>query len=415
VPTFSAGTLWSKLISAIDSVETDIYGFPVIVGGFTGSSTYLNAANDPADNYGLAAQNLMFSSENALRNINGIQYLTTSIAEFFTAEKNIDGLGLGIEGDDFVIEKLSYFFDAATEILDLEDKVQGFEIEPMSQQMFNNIKCGYKSPSTNNLFGVDEYILPTEYVTPSNKTPKVQDMAINSYIAGQYEQEKMRAQQPETSTASPSAANACVLLVKSDDSTPLRTVYSPSGAAVSVSVFDLLLFPDAQSTDPSAATDPYINGMYYPDTARNIPLMPALNIYRNAPLLLSMLDQMDDELLTYRKQYQMNYANPLAPLEQPGINVKVFGAAANATADIPISYLTGKLFRPYLFKIKVAYPQSMYTVINSNPYGYISFLWSGEVYKGFISSVTQMGGNGEPTLMELIAHPDTTDAQLRSN
>lgn len=414
IPSFGSYTLWQKLIQAIDSTETDPYGFPVVVGDFTGVSTYLSTDNDPADDYGLAADKLMFTSENAVRNINGVQYLTISPSEFVKTLQNIDGCGMGIEGDNFRIEKMEYFFDAATEIINLGTTVKGFSIEPMSNEMYNNIRAGYKAPVTNNLFGVDEFILPVEYTTPSNKTPKAEDMTVSSPIVGQYEIEKMRAQVPLNTVSSPSAGNSIVLLQRDTTTSPSRAVTAPDGTTETVTPYFLLTFATAQSTDPTAATDPYVNGMYYPETARNLGLQPARNIFRNGKIIRSIFDQLDSEKLSYRRQYQQNYANPIDPLEMPGINTNIFGTTANATADIDISSLDAKIFRPWLFKVTAAYPESMFTLIQANPYGYISFTWSGVQYKGFISSVTQYGGDNEPTLFELIAHPDTTDAQLKA-
>lgn len=412
-PAFSPYNLWQRLVQSIDSVTTDVYGFPVIVGDFTGTSTYLNTTNDPEDDYGLAVQLLMFSSENAVRDIRGIQYLTISVADFFKTLFNIDGCGLGIEGSNIRIEKLAYFFDAATEILSLGNTVEGLTIEPMSTDMFNNIKGGYKEPSTNNNFGVDEFNIPVEYNLPLTKTPKTQDLSVSAVVAGQYEIEKMRAQRSEREVSAPSASNSVVLLQLTADAGPTSGIVKPDGSATTTGTYYLLKFPTAQSTDPTAASDPYINGMYYPDTAINVGLQPARNLLRLGSYLRSICDQQDAAYMSFRKQYQMNYANPVDPLELPGINTNVLGSAINATSDILIGDLDDQLFRPYLLKFTATYPESMWQLINSNPYGYISFEWEGSTYKGFIYKVRQQAGNSEPTEFELIAHPDMTDAQLK--
>ena len=409
---FNQYTMFEKLVQSMDSITTDPYGFPVIVGDYTAVSDYLTTAQDPADNYGLEAPLLMYTSENAVRAIKGIPYLTISLADYFTNCLRMDGLGLGVSGNTIRIEKLEYFFDAATEILALTD-VASFKCEPMSDIMFNNIKAGYKEPSTNKDYGVDEWIVPSEYNLPLNKSPKTEDLAVTSAIVGPYEIEKMRAQRNTSQISAPSASSNCVILQLSPDMAPAAGVLAPDGTPVTVTPYYLQKYGLAQSTDPSAATYPYIAGLLFPESAYNVNLIPAKNLLRLSPYLSAICDQQETGYLSYRRIYQQNYADPLTPLTGPSIKTNIYGDVVDSVADISIGSFLPKLFRPYLFKITAPITGAAYDLINANPYGYISFTWKGVVFMGFISRVEQKAATGSATQLELIAHPATTDAQLK--
>lgn len=425
-PTFPASTiiarrphdLWEKLVKCIDSTETDQYGFPVIIGAYTGASTFLNDDTLPlADNFDMRPNDTLYTCENAIRQIQGQPYISISIADFFTTWFKINGLGLGISGTrKLEIEPLIFFLDPTTEIANFGSNISGFHIEQMTELMRNHIASGYSDPITNNNFGVDEFNIPQKYDAPLNMTPGDIDLSVSAAKTGMYEAEKGRAQKNQSTVSNPSASNTNYLF-QVGSAASATNVEDPSGVIHPVTPLNILQYPTAQSTDPTAATAPYIKGLYYPDTAINTGLTPASNIYRNGPLLHSLCDQLDDKVLSYRKQYQQNYNDPLSPLVLPGISKNIASGLISEVADIPVSSLGTKLFRPYFIKFSATYSKGLYTLINANPYGYISVLYVDEnnaltQYKGFIWSAKQKVSNNAATDFVLLAHPDTTDAAL---
>lgn len=425
-PAFPASTiiarrphdLWKKLVKCIDSTETDQYGFPVIIGAYTGASIFLNDDTLPlADNFDMRPNDTLYTCENAIRQIQGQPYISISIADFFTTWFKINGLGLGISGTrKLEIEPLIYFLDPTTEIANFGSNISGFHIEQMTELMRNHISAGYSDPITNNNFGVDEFNIPQKYDAPLNMTPGDIDLSVSAAKTGMYEAEKGRAQKNQSTVSNPSASNTNYLF-QVGSAASATDVEDPSGVIHSVAPLNILQYPTAQSTDPTAATAPYIKGLYYPDTAINTGLTPASNTYRNGPLLRSLCDQLDDKVLSYRKQYQQNYNDPLSPLVLPGISKNIASGLISEVADIPVSSLGTKLFRPYFIKFSATYSKGLYALINANPYGYISVLYIDEnnaltQYKGFIWSAKQKVGNNAATDFVLLAHPDTTDAAL---
>ena len=125
--------------------------------------------------------------------------------------------------------------------------------------------------------------------------------------------------------------------------------------------------------------------------------------------MLSIRDGSESGYLAIKKQYQMQFNG--TAIELPGIATNFYSGAVNEIADIPISSLGNKIFRPYLFRFTSRYAFNAYQLINENPRGYIQFTWGGTVYKGFIWKISYKVNQGT-TDFALIAHPDTTNDDL---
>jgi hypothetical protein len=420
---FRPHRLLQEIVDCLDSTTTDAYGFPVQTGsGYIGESEYLaDQTLSLSDNIDLIPYRTIETSENAVRGIIGFPYMTKSLAAFYQQWSKICGLGLGIIGDDKIkIEPYEYFFDAATLILDLGSNVADFEIMPFTEGMGNVLNAGYEPLQTNKNFAVDGFCMPMKWELPLNKTPKSLDYQVNEVNTDIYYIEKARAQN-NSENSSPSASNGSVLIQITEDVVAFPDITNPAGVVVGVSAYGLDQYPTAQST--SDTTSPYIKGMYYPDTAYNLGLDPASNIYRNSKMIRSLCDGQDDfgSVMSFRKIYQQQYNDPTTPaLERAGMSKYLnYGTVINQVEDIPLT-TTSKLFRPYIFQVTSEYPVNMYSIINANPYGYVSFKWRGEdftdtEYKGFLLEVKQSAANNKATVFKLLAHPSTTDADLKKN
>lgn len=415
---FRPATLLNELVSVIDSTETDAYGFPVPTGAaYTGVSEFLS---DPdvslADNYDLIPFQTIETSENALRNIVGFTYVSKSLKSFFTQWRNINMMGLSIEGGNTIrMEPLSYYLDPLTEILALDGNVANLKILPYTEPMGNRIAGGWNDPQTNKNFGSDTFCYPADWNVALTKVPKQIDLRTTSVSADMYYIEKARVQN-DSGNSSPSSANGCILMQITADYVILPDITNPGGEVVTVSAYGLDKYPTAQSTDPSTA--PYLANFYYPDTAYNLGLDPASCLYRNGPYIASLCDSMPmGTVISFRKVYQQQYNSPSTPaLIRPGMAKKLNTTSViSQVEDIEVANLGTPLFRPYVFEFDSPYPVNMYATINANSYGYVSFYWDNIQYKGFLLSATQMMGNSASTSFKLLAHPDTSDAQLQLN
>lgn len=426
--------LLQNLVPCLNSKVSDPYGFPDIPGGtpYGGASTFLASTtksydNDPADT--------VLTSGNAISIITGQPYISISLNSFYRMCRKLWGCGLGISGNTLSIEPLVYYFDPTTQILDLGDRIANLTIAPFTNMMGANIKAGYSAVDTNQDFGVEMVHTEFDYTTPLTKIRSVIDLQETEVAADMYLIEKKRAQQTTQAIQNQSSDNPTYILEMDDSGTPTYNLpdtipaiggvyvdmFTPDGGlgapAVSVpgSAYGLKQRPTAQSTDPTAATDPYISGYAYPDTALNIGLTPAKNLNRNRPLLNSVLDNLGSQYCAFRKQYQMQQNNTAISL--PGISTCItpFANVIEETADFQIGSFSSAddaIFRPYLFKFDSTGGVNMYNIINSNPNGYVRFVWKGVEFKGFIWKVSQRLGDNAAVPFELLAHPSTTFSQL---
>lgn len=404
-----------NIMDVIDSTETDPYGFPVLQGsGYSVVSDYLNATGLDLETYYDSIPYLtMLTSENAVRNVIGYPYMNVSLADVFGICFKMYAAGLGIVSDLAIrVEPLEYWFDKDTEILDLSSNIYGFSIKPYTEMMGNRLNGGYGQSDTNKNFATDAFNIEQKYEVPLNKTPKDIDLQVTECNTEMYYIEKARVQN-NNNDSSPSSSNDLILFEINNNNDEV-TVNDPDGNPVTLDAIYINTFPFAQSTNP--ATTPYIYGLRYPETAINTGLTPASNKLRLGRYIRTMCDGKEsaNDYVTYRKQYQQQYNDPSTPATSlPGISKNLNGTQITEVDDVLINTLGDKYFRPYLFTFESEYPVNMYTIINTNPRGYISFTWNGVEYKGFIYKVEYNAGSNKATTFELLAHPDTTDAQLK--
>lgn len=408
--------VFEKIMAVLDSTETDPYGFPIPTYNYSAISDFLTTPLDPANNFDLQPSNLWFTSENVMRDTQGIQYMTISLSKLFNFWNRVNMLGLGFYSATKInMEYMSGYFNTSTEILDLGSNIYGLDIKPYTSIMGNKIHGGYGAMQTNNDFGGDNYNFGQEYNLPLDTTPKTIDYSVD-FVAEINQIEKMR--QQNNNKNSPSSNNNITILEVNPDSTVYVTLYNPEGGTYGATAATLQKYPNAQSFDPTAATDPYINGLKYPDTAYNVSITPAKNFLRMGGWFRTMCDGQDiaGKYATYRKQYQQIYGASTSPATSlPSISTNIYAGLVNEVADIELNTLNTKFFRPYMFTFTTEYPINMYQLLNTNPYGYVKFVGEdGIERKGFLYRIQQSAGNNAATTMELLATPDMTDLQLRT-
>ncbi len=401
----------SKLIQYLPTTQTDGYGFPVLpsIPEFTFTSDFLdnpainpNAPSEPIGD--VIPWQILLTSGYCVHDLEGQSYITASPNKVFDYCKKQLGMGMQVIGNAFRMENLKKFLDDTVMILDLGYDVSDFEIVQEVQGVGANLKLGYTKADTNSDFGVDPFCTELYFNTPASNVPSVIDFEENGVICEMYAIEKIRAQrtaQPIGSSydpANPSGDNSLIAIYC--DNTASTTPYpieDPSQHVISVFPIPVVQFSNAQSTDPTAGTAPYIYGMYYPDTAINIPLSPCRALKRETGSLLhSVLDLMDNDSLVFRNTSVMQFNNTVLALSGIESNIEIGAGAPVITEfkDIAINTLPSKLFLPVKCKVKSTSPINLFTIMNTNPNGYVRFFWQYESfgakeYRFFISKVTQ--------------------------
>lgn len=144
-------------------------------GKYTLKSNFLQGLDDIGITSGTALRRAIPSS------------IKTCLVDFFQAMKTRGrkkySIGLGIEGDQLVIEELDYFFQNAPLInLGTVDKLQVTIAEDL---LYNTIKSGYKDQTVDDLNGRNEVNVQQLYSTPNTKVAKELDL-VSPYRADPY-------------------------------------------------------------------------------------------------------------------------------------------------------------------------------------------------------------------------------------
>ena len=450
--------LFNKLVPYLATRQTDSYGFPVpVTTDYYGVSDFLS--NPAVTAIGdVVPYQILLSSAYCIHDLQGRSYITLSLNKLVDFCRKVLGCAMGVEYDvngvgvGLRIEDYSYYFPDSTNpanmILDLGSDVTAFEILQGGSEMgiAANLKLGYQKADTNTDFGVDPFNTGLYFQTPVPEIVGTIDFEEDSILTEQYAIEKIRQQrvnQPIGSTfdpASPSSDNSAVAFyclpypttwigtpTSPNPTYPNTYIFDPANNVVGVGTpatpeaYQLtqrngINLPAAQSTDSSAATNPYIKGMYYPDTAYNVELSPCRALERGTGQLIhSLFDKMDSEYLTFRNTYVMQYNNETLALAGIESNLNIGSGTAGVItemSDKAIVNLPDKLFQPVQLKVTSKYPVNMYSILNSNTRGYVRFFWEEQgygmnEYKFYITKVTQAAGNNSPTIFEGWATPDT--------
>ena len=420
---FRLGKLLSKIVPFFATRNADDYGFPIpATTPYVGSSTFLNNASLPPIG-DIVPYQLFLTSAYCIHDLAGLSYVTISFNELFDFCKKQLGCGCQVTGNTLSIEDLSTFFDSSTMILDLGNDVVDFEDSQLTEGLGANLKLGYTKADINSDFGVDAFNTEIFFNTPLSNIPAIMDYEETAILSEMYAIEKLRAQkvsQPAGTAfdpANPSGDNQSVILYCQNTTVdvygqffdPINNPISPTAA------FPVKVFGDAQSTDPTAASATYIHGLYYPDTAVNVPLSPCRALQRSTGRLLhSVLDIMDADYLVYRNFGIMQYNNQVVDVTGIESNLDIGSGSAGLITEfknIQIGNLPPKLFRPIIFKVKSKYPVNLYQILNTNPNGYIRFFWTNvagtvKEYKMFLTKATQAAGTNAATVFEGWATPD---------
>lgn len=453
-PIMRPSYLLNQLAKALPTITTDVYGFPTpITTAINGQSAYLSDTSASLQGDARPSQ-VGITSAYCIHDLQGQSYVSISLNQFFNFQKKVFGCGMSIDPDGVTLrmEKLSHYFQDVM-IMNLDDYqgVANLSIKPFNDLSGANLKLGYAKQDTNTDFGIEICNSELYFNTPAWKIPNTIDWEETDIIVEPYTIEKIRAQQVSQPVgtsfdpANPSSNNSLVAFYCQPthagfDLPDPPGIYSfqpydPDNNPFGVRVYQLTqrngvpsgvnppFSPCAQggsptgggAYDPTAATQPFINGFYYPDTVFNNELSPSRSLERDGGALLhSILDNMDAERLTFRNSSVMQYNNVELALAGTESNLEVGAGASpiNEFSDKIIGDLPAQLFRPYMFTIDTVAPVNMWQIMNNNPNGYIQFTWKGVIFKMYIWTISQMLAASGHTTFEGLAHPSTTNQQM---
>lgn len=385
-------------------------------GRYTVKSSFLTSLTHQ---YAMASGDSIRGIENAT--------LKTSLTEFFKSFSARFCIGLGIEGDQLVIEEFPSLFKN-TVIYDVGE-VKDAECTVADELLFNGIKAGYNKQEYKEVNGKLEFNQGQSYSLPITRITKDLDL-VSVYRADPFGIEGLRAFASKKTTDSDSDNDTFFLHVKKNFTSFTTTLsfanlfppldipeilvegkpeqvdrfkkgvrFRVMGTASNDGVYTCLGDSVLQGTGFFIVVDKplvsensliatievgeyilnrpaytSVTGLLYPDTAFNMELSPKRGVLNNGRFIRSCTDYyLDTEKIKLRS------ADKNTDL------VTVLGSQTiSESADVQIGSLGAQLFRPYYFTFTSQVPVNLPELINANPYGKIKFSVEGVPFYGFL-------------------------------
>jgi len=128
----------------------------------------------------------------------------------------------------------------------------------------------------------------------------------------------------------------------------------------------------------------------------NINLSPKRCLLRSGSFIGIGLDGFENKLLE------------LASAEKnAGLVAEKAGSIVYENQPLAISALGRKLFLPYLVKITVAMPKDGWSLIDQNLFGFFSFSYNSQTFRGYIEEASNDIGTNTERDISLYLHPAT--------
>jgi hypothetical protein len=289
------------------------------------------------------------------------QAFNVNIKDLFESFGRIHALGMGYDrvNDRFYISPIEEFYDASYFMFDLGE-VAELSIKPHKEIFHSKIDSGYDEKGEyENLQGVNEFNLSSEHseVLPVKSTNPLRPV----YNADSIGMELARRAQYYSSASEDTKYDDNIYIVHTDGSYTLVAAGATGFRGIE---------------------------QYY-----NIALTPRENIIRNAGLIKSglWLHDLKVKFVKAQKDKDITYVN------QNGNSVSEFDDLDGT------DLVKSQLFIPEVYEFESKITPEIFTILNTNPHGYIRFSFNETEYEGFLLSVESGEYNGRKANYRLIA------------
>lgn len=359
IPVLPMQTVGDAIIANIDSTYT-LNSQPMI---------------DKEDDYFL-------TSGDAIRGLADSQ-LKTTFNDFYKAMDNMFMTGFYYDKStlDCYIDYRVNCYDTGTLTMSLGE-VAKMNVAPLTQEMFNKLKIGYKPYSYDEINGKEEFNTEYEFQSPITRVTTEKNL-VSSYRADMYGIELTRANLDDKIQADSDMDNDIFWIHV--DKTITGTI--PAG------------YPNAGATYYGLYRDPTIitQGLISPTTAFNIEFSPKRRMNVHGAWL---------KATTHPSNYLDLKFNTSSKTTNTGVGL---GTDDGVTIiiekqDETINALDGTIMLfPIVFTIEVKTPINILDLLTNVPHGYIEFEWLGNPYSGYILEVSDMPTYTPKQTFKLIA------------
>ncbi len=339
-----------------------------------------NDAYQGISNLLAANKHLVITSGKAIRGFEDA-IIKTTFNDFFKTHSYLHMAGL--EYNDTAkkvgIESITKYFDASNPIH--LGKVNNLKISSLKDQMFNLLDIGYISQDYNSVNGLREFNTTTQMSTPITRIVKKLEKIL-PYRSDCYGIEILRKNYRNLDTTDSSSDDA-VFILNIEDEPDANGIYNLR--RIKYDAISGVILDD--------------DGNY---SVYNIEdLTPKRLLYKNGPLLRSLLWGFDQEYL----KFQTSNKNQELSTTLNGITI-------TENADEEIYKLGDLLFKPLKFEFEPkAYP-GLIDLLNANPNRCFSFEYNDEIYKGFNLKVGIAPNDNETQVFSLLSTADNDLTKL---
>lgn len=313
-------------------------------------------------------KDIALTSGNGIRGLQGYK-IKTSLKDLFQSFDSQICAGFGIENGTFVFEERTYFFTQVVNIADVGE-VKDCKFEPANDYFYSSLKVGYKNQNYEENNGKDEFNSGQEWTFPITRVSRDLNL-VSIYRADVRGIEEIRRKLIETNeTTNDAESDNDVFMIKLKSEPEIDGFYKPEG------------FENYNS----------VTGVDSPERMYNLDLSPKKMLLRNSPFIDSFLSSLGGTLIRFQSA---DKNADLATIDLNGNNVK-------ENEDIQVDTLTGAYFLPIVVSFTANSPRNIQYLINTTPYGVISFNYFGNTYKGYIMEVSSDVSKNEEREFKLL-------------
>lgn len=413
-------------------------------GKFYCSSKFLDSITD-----------ILYTSGPSLRNFtDNTTVIKISFTDFFKSLKGLDfvnknGVGLSVEADKLVIEDLLHYFQSPV-IMDLGE-VNNMVIETAQDLIYNTIKVGYANQTYDKVNGLDEVNVTQQYTTDVLKVVKELDLidpvrtdatGIEITRLDLYKKDSTDSKSDNdtfkinvtkggtiiyhyglfTVTVNNAIrfASPQLQLLNVGDSFQLTgtaidgtytvalTTYTVDGIIIIVdqvlvngNYSGTISYVSATTYIPKRLTYSSISGIMQPAKKYNIELSSKTMLLNQSSFVHSFLENDGGKI-----HFQSGEKN--SEMSRTYLS----GETITEKADITVGNLTPKLFLPYYVSIDVEVPLTFRQLMDTNPYGQISWTYKGLKMYGYLFDGSIRPATNEHLKFKVLLSPNNDLTKL---
>jgi len=270
-------------------------------------------------------------------------------------------------------------------------EVASLDVMPLTSQMFAKLDIGYREYSYDEINGKEEFNTKYTFQSEMKRVTNTLNL-VSPYRADMYGIELTRANLDGKTEADNETDNDIFWL--DIETTSAGTI--PSGPYAGQPYYDLY------RDDPT-----YIQaGLMSPTTAFNLRLSPKRRMNEHGYMIKSFLYPNLSQILTFASSAKTTDGG--VGLEWDNGSQVYNEKDSEQVSDL----IDSPYFYPVLFKIKVKIPHNILSVLNTNPYRRMSFIYKGLTLYGFLIKMSDVPAFPQEQEYELLCSTDNTLTDL---